>query len=382
MTVNTRPESLKVLVSAGEASADLCAADVLKRLAELVEQPLARGMGGGALAAAGMKLDFDLRRTTAMGGVEVAARLPQIVRAWVGLLALARRWRPDVLLAVDLPDFNVPLARLVKGLGVPVLGYVAPQFWAWRPGRLRHLSRSFDHVASVLPFECGPLRRAGVEATFVGHPLLDREPPTRFEARRALGIGDDQPCVALLPGSRPAEISRLLTPMLRAARDVRRRRNAAVLVAVASSLDRPPDLPSWCEAVTAQRHRRPGAIAMAAADVALVASGMATLEAALAEVPLIAVCRLGRSTYVTARAIVRCRHFALPNLVLGRRDYPELLQRAVTAASMADHVVHFLDHPEIGQRQRRSSQRLRELLKGPGASRTTAKLLLELVGAP
>lgn len=378
MTNQARPESLRILVSAGEASADRCAADVLKRLKGIVPSMQVRGLGGAALAEVGMDLDFDLRRTTSMGGVEVAARFPQIVRTWFGLIRLARRWRPDIVLAVDLPDFNIPLSRRFRKLGIPVLGYVAPQFWAWRPGRLRKLSQSFTHLACLLPFEKGPLQNAGVPSTFVGHPLLDSTPPSRDQARGALGLESGRSCLALLPGSRPSEIGRHLELMLGAAAAVRRRRDTAVLLAVAPSIRPTIAVPSWCRVVTTSEHPQPGACVLAAADFALVASGSATLEAALAEVPMIAVCRLNLSTYFMARTVVRCRYFALSNVLLGRRAFPELLQGAVTAGSMADYALYALNNPSFAQHQSEATRELRSLLAGPGASSTTAKLLAEL----
>ncbi len=337
-------------------------------------------MGGPELASAGMQLDYDLRDTTSMGITDVAFRLPRILRTWHGLRELARRWRPDVALAVDLPDFNVPLAIRLRKLGIPVLGYIAPQFWAWRPGRLERLSLAYDHVACALPFESGPLRAAGVSATFVGHPLLDAKPPDRKEARGVLALDDERPCLALLPGSRPAEIGRHLGPMLEAAEGVRSRRGASVLLAVAPSIEDSIPLPSWCRAISTEDHLQPGALALAAADVALVASGTATLEAAISNTPQVALCRLDLSTYILARLVVRCRYFALPNLVLGRRAFPELLQWSASASNMEDHTVYALDHPSFAERQQRAGKEVRDRLSGEGAARATARILMELAG--
>jgi lipid-A-disaccharide synthase len=369
---------MKVLAVAGESSGDRHAAAVITQLAGLHGPLEVRGMGGVALERSGARLDIDLRETTAMGSVELAGRMPKIIWAMLRLIGISRRWRPDVALLVDLPDFNLPLGRWLKSLGVPVLGYVAPQFWAWRPGRLSRLAESIDHLACVLPFELGPLRSAGVPATFVGHPLLDERRPDREEVRRAIGIDDGVTCLALLPGSRPAEIDRLLQPMLRAAAQIRSHSRVEIVVGIAPSLSRVATMPDWVRPLCHPTWEQPGSAALAAADVGLVASGTATLEAALSGLPQVAVYRLARASYALARLVVRSRFMALPNVILGHRVIPELLQGRASAEVMADHLRTFLHRPSLADQQRLACVPLRALLSGPGASFTTARLLARL----
>ena len=371
----------RVLVVAGEASADHHAAAVLRELRSLVGPVDARGLGGGALARAGLVLEQDLRRTTAMGGVEVLGRLPRIVSCFGRLLWLARRWRPQVALLVDLPDFNLPLGRRLRQLGIPVQGYVAPQYWAWRPGRLRAVAESVDGLSCVLPFEAEPLRRAGARATFVGHPLLDEVPLDRSEARQRLGLGDTALGLALLPGSRPGELAHHLAPMLTAAERLRRRFGTLrVLWPVPESLEQVPSVPDWVEVTRTSGSVPAGRLVLAASDAAVVASGTATLEAALAEVAHVIVYRFGWATSAAARLLVRCRFIGLSNLVLGRRAFPELTQSQVTADGLCSYGERLLrEAPERAAQRARWARELRERLQGPGAARTTALFVARML---
>lgn len=372
---------MKLLVVAGEASGDGHAARVVSALAELAGPLDARGMGGVALAGEGVRLDVDLRQTTAMGGLEVARRLPRLAAAFVRLLALARRWRPDAALLVDAPDFAIPLGARLRRLGVPVLGLVAPQFWAWRRGRLDVLAGSFDRLACILPFEEAPLRRHGVAATFVGHPSAEAAPIARDEARAALGLEAGARCLALLPGSRPGEVSRLAGPMLDAVTRLRAARpELRVVLALAPTVELPPRTPPWVGRVTgadagARAPASPGRLALAAADSAVVASGTATLEAALQATPQVAVYRLSAPSWIAARCLVRTRFVALPNILLNRGIVPELLQARACADQIAAVAAGLLGDDGVARAQRAAATRLRGLLRGPGAARTTAGLL-------
>lgn len=335
-------------------------------------------MGGSALAAEGVELIADLRRTTSMGGVEVIAKLPRTLTAASAVLRLARRWQPAAALLVDLPEVNLPLGRRLRRLGVPTVGYVAPQLWAWRSGRASGLSESFDRLACVLPFEEAPLRRAGVEATFVGHPAAERRRLTRLEARRALGLGLDDLCLALLPGSRPAEVARLLPVMLEAASRLRRRRLLRVVLPLAPTVTLPRSIPGFVEVMEQERGTAPGAAVLAGADAAIVASGTATLEAALAGTPQIAVYRMARSSYALARLLVRTRFIALPNILLRRPVVLELLQGQVDADLLTSMTGGLLDDDRCAREQRRVSSELWDQLRGPGASRTVAEMLITM----
>jgi lipid-A-disaccharide synthase len=338
-------------------------------------------MGGAELARAGVRLDVDIGRTTAMGGLELVRRLPAQVAAFARLLELARRWKPAAALLVDAPDFNLRLGARLRRLGVPVLGMVAPQFWAWRRGRLDALSSCLDRLACILPFEEAPLRRHGVDATFVGHPAAEAPPLARPRARAALGLGHEERCLALLPGSRPGEVSRLLGPVLGAAARLRvARPGLQVLLAAAPTVEVPRELPPWVRVVTGSEATPegaagPGRLALAAADAAAVASGTATIEAALQGTPQVALYRMAWPTWAAAHVLVRTRFAALPNILANRRLVPELLQGDACVDRLAAALGELLDGGEAARAQRDASAWLGDVLRGPGASRTTAAML-------
>lgn len=362
----------RVLVVAGEASADRYAARALSALAS--RRPVeAVGLGGEELEAAGLSLLADLRRTSAMGTTELVPRLPAIAAAFARVAREIVRRPPDLALLVDLPDFNLPLARLCRARGVPVLAYVGPQVWAWRAGRLAAMARDVACTALVLPFEPPLYASAGASATFVGHPLLDDPVPDRDGARRRLGLGARDRVVAVLPGSRPAELAHHLPALAEVAR---RLPGTEMLWPVAPSLpmtgvagDLGPMRPVRASAATV----------LAAADLALVATGTATLEACRAGVPSIFFHRASTTTWLAGRALVRVRHLALPNLLLERRAFPELWQSAVTGARLAREAERLAADPARIAAQRRDAAEVVRRLGTPGAAARVATLAEELL---
>jgi lipid-A-disaccharide synthase len=340
-----------LLVVVGEGSGDRAAAAALERL----EGVHAFGLGGAALANVGMELVGDIRDSTALGVGEAAARTGGVLRAWrrVGMAARARR--PLAALLVNYSEFNARLAPVLHGVGVRVLWYGAPQVWAWRRGRMESLRRSVDRMALMLPFEEPLWRQAGVDAHYVGHPSLETTRLDRDAARQELGLTSFAAAVAILPGSRPHEVRRLLVPMLDAYEKVRSdRASVDARVLVAPSLD--ASTRAWMCALC--RRRRVGAFdvdarlgamnILPAFDAALCASGTASLEAALARAIPVVAYRVGLATELTARLLVRTPHIALPNVLLGRRAFAELLQREVRVDRLASALADALDRrPEL-----------------------------------
>ncbi|HEY3821592.1 MAG TPA: hypothetical protein VGL81_30705 [Polyangiaceae bacterium] len=336
-----------LLVVAGESSGDRAAAAVLERL----EGVRAFGLGGPALAGAGAELIGDLRESTALGVGEAAARAGSVLRAWRGVLRAARARRPLAALLVNYSEFNTRLAPVLHDAGIRVLWYGAPQVWAWRPRRVESLRRSVDRMALMLPFEEPLWRQAGVDAHYVGHPARETKLLTRDAARHALGMTPFAAAVAILPGSRPHEVRRLLLPLLDAYEHVRvDRASVDGRVLLASGLDE--STRRWARALCVERRvtsfdvdPRVGAMSVLPGfDVSLCASGTASLEAALARAVPIVAYRVGLATELTARLLVRTPHVALPNVLLGRRAFPELLQRDVRADRLARALAETLDH--------------------------------------
>ena len=338
-----------LLVVAGEASGDRAAAGVITALGALTSVR-ASGMGGGAMAAAGVSLVHHLKDTTAMGLGAVAFRAGGIALAAGRLLHAARRDRVQAALLVNYSDFNARLAPLLHERGIHVVWYGAPQIWAWRRGRASALRRSVDRMAVMLPFEEALWRSEGVDARYVGHPAREVVLSSRHQARAELGLTELARTVAILPGSRPHEVRALLPTMLEAVERVRLdRASLDARVLLAPSLDRPTRDFARAEAtrygvdtVDVLASRGAGAL-LAAFDVALTASGTATLEAALARAVPVVAYRVGILTELVARALVHTEHYALPNVLLGRRVFPELLQRDMNSASLAAAVARALE---------------------------------------
>ena len=327
-----------LLVVAGEASGDRAGAQVVARLSREEPRPHVFGMGGGALDRAGMDLVADLRQLTALGIGEVAARAAPIATAHARLVRAARLRKPRAALLVNYTEFNLRLAPRLHEAGVRVLWYGAPQIWAWRAGRAAALRKSVDRLAVILPFEEELWRAEGVDARYVGHPAREITLLDRDAARAALGLTPYAPAVAILPGSRPHEVRAHLGPMLDAYERLRRdRASLDARVMLAGSLDARTRAQALSRAIALRvpvfdvDPHLGAAPVLPAFDVTLCASGTASLEAALARAVPVVVYKAGLLTELAARAFVRTRRFALPNVLLGRDAFVELVQRDVNA---------------------------------------------------
>ncbi len=374
-----------VLIVATEASADLHAARVLDELRLLCPTVKAFGMGGAHLRASGLTALRQAEEMSVMGVAEVLPKIPLILGILRELAAAAAARRPAVALLVDSPDFNLPLAKRLRALGVKVVYYVSPSVWAWRRRRVKTIARVVDRMLCILPFEEGFYRGTGVSARFVGHPLAERPPPGSPAGYRAtLGLGAGRITIALLPGSRRSEVKRIFPPMLEAAeRILARHPDAQFVVPIASTLTQETLVPYLA------RHRglevllAPGQTeaAVGASDVALVKSGTSVLEAALMLRPMVAVYRLSWLTYLVGRLFVRLAHFTLVNILAGRSLIPELLQRQATPARMAAEVERLLEDGAARAEQVRGLAEVRAALGSPGAPRRVAEELAAYLGA-
>jgi len=369
----------ELLVVAVEASADAHGAAVLRELRALQPGLRAFGAAGPLLRAEGCEALVRAEHLSVMGIAEVLPALPRILGSLSRLARAARERRPAAALLIDSPDFNLRLARRLRRMGVPVVYFIGPSVWAWRAYRVRQIARDVRRMLVVLPFEQQFYEERGVQATYVGNPVADRlrELPPRVgrdELRRELGVEAGAQVLALLPGSRRQEIARLWKPMLEAARLLRARRPGLRLVApVAPTLDRALfDAPD----VTLVDGR--AADVLAAADAAVVASGTATLEAALAPCPTVVVYRLSWLTWLVGRLLVRVRFVSLVNLLAGRALVPELLQRRCTPEGIAAAVAPLLDDGPARAAQLEGMRALREALAPPGSPRAARRAAEEL----
>ncbi len=373
-----------VLVSAGEASGDRHAAGLLREALGLAPGLRIAGIGGDHLRRLGAEIVADARDLGVVGISEVLEQAPALLRAQRAMRRRLREARPDVLLLVDFPDFNLMLAAVAAALGIPVVYFVSPQVWAWRKGRVRTIRRRVTRMLVIFPFEEDFYRAHGVPVTFVGHPLVDT-PLARVaagEARRRLGLEPGTPVYGLLPGSRQGEIRRLLEGMFATAREVvAREPSATFLMPVADTLD---------QGALGEAVARTGLPVVAlrgafdalvnACDAAVAASGTVTLELALRDVPPVVVYRTSALSYAIARLAVNVEHVSLVNLVAGRRLVPELLQGDFVPARAADEVLRLGRPGPERDAVLAGLQEVRGRLGPPGAYRRAAEALIEVLG--
>ena len=361
----------EVLFVAGEASGDLHAAGVAEELRELRPELELTGFGGPLMEKAGVAL-FDHYETGLMGFVEIIRHIPSHFELLQKIRRRMEGGNVSLMIVIDYPGFNMKAASAARNAGVPVLYYVTPQIWAWGEGRVTKLARIVTKAAVILPFEENLLRGYGVDATFVGHPLLDRirDLQSRDEARRTLRLSLVRPVLALFPGSRQQEIDRHIDDFVDAAREVERRCPALqVVVGVAPTVTLEP---SRCPFRLV--HSASFSV-LRAADAALCKSGTTTLEAALAECPLAVAYRTSAISYALARLMVKIPHIGLVNVVAGREVAREFVQDDLEPMAVAAQLERLLDHDDP-ERQRvlQGLGEVRSRLGTPGAARRVAEM--------
>jgi lipid-A-disaccharide synthase len=369
----------RLLISSGEASGDLYAAELVRHLAPHAPGLDVFGLGGDRLAAQGAHLLAHARELAVVGLLEVVTHLRRIRRVFHRVLDEVDRQRPDAAVLIDYPDFNLRLARQLAARGVPVLYYVSPQVWAWRRGRLKTIRETVARMIVIFPFEERLYREAGVPVTFVGHPLVDlvQGSVDRAAVRRSLGLDPGRPLVALLPGSRAQELAHHLPRMLGAVRLLRERRpDLQFALALAPSLD-PAGVASTLEKSPVEVVAGRTQDVLSACTAAVVASGTATVEATLLRVPMVVVYHLSPVTYVLGRRFVSVPHYAMVNLIAERRVVTELIQGDFTPRRTAAEVLELIQDEPRRQRMLDDLDDVRRRLGGPGASARAAEQVLQ-----
>lgn len=369
-----------IFISAGEESGDLHGAALARALRARFPHARLLGLGGARMQAEGVELLAGLNELAVMGFVEVIRHLPFFIDLRKRVFAALEREGVDLVIPIDYPGFNLRLAKHARGRGLPVLYYIAPQVWAWHKSRVRDLSRDADRVAVVLPFEEAFLRTAGVNATFVGHPLLDRPPPPfpRDAWARQNGLDPQRPILALFPGSRAQEVRRHLE-LFSSAAALAVSRNPAVqpVIGVPRGIDRGVYGGALWPLVEST-----GGMLLQYATAALVKSGTTTLEAGIAGTPMAVVYRMAPLSYALAKRVVKVPHIALANLIAERRVAPEFVQDAATPQALADALLPLLDEQSQERREMvEGLSMIRGKLGGPGASARVAEIAGELLGA-
>ncbi|MGH7262377.1 MAG: lipid-A-disaccharide synthase [Candidatus Rokuibacteriota bacterium] len=373
-----------IMLVAGEASGDLHGATVARQLRRLAPSVSLTGMGGPRMAEAGVGLLWDVTRLAVVGGSEAVRRVPALYRTYRQLVSRLKEEPPRAVVLIDFPEFNLRVARQAKRIGIPVIYFIPPQVWAWRQGRVRVIARLATSVLVVFPFEVPLYESAGACVKFVGHPLLDAlaAPPARGESRGTLGVPAETTLVGLLPGSRREEVERLLPEMLRAAALIRRARPAVQFVlAPAPTVDGTlvhsvlAGAPVPVPVATGRAYE-----VMAASDLLLVASGTATLEAALIGTPMVVCYRVSRVSQLVGRLLLRTPWISLANIVAGRAVVPELLQDDATGGRMAAEALRLLGSPEALGAQRAAFAEVRGNLGTAGVGERVALSVLEVAG--
>jgi lipid-A-disaccharide synthase len=378
-----------ILVSAGDASGDIHAAAFVHALRERLPGARFLGLGGVELEKEGVELVVHQREVAVAGLLEVAGGLRKILGAWRALGRALRETHPDLVVLVDTPDFNLPMARRARRAGIPVLYYIGPQVWAWRRGRVRKIARRVDRLAVIFPFEAELYRPTGLRVDFVGHPLVERmalamERHERAADRRTLALDPDAPTMALLPGSRRNEIENVLPLFLATARVVHARDpRVAFVLPVAPTLRREwldekvraAGLPSLLrlEVVEGRIYE-----ALSACDVALAMPGTVNLEVALMGRPQVAAVRVNWLTWQIARRLVRVPWVTLPNLIARAPVVPEFLQDEARPEALAEALLGLLSGPARAT-QLAALALVRERLGPGGAAERTAEIARAMI---
>ena len=369
------------MIIAGEASGDFHGAKLVEAMRARNNSLFFCGIGGNALKTAGVRILVDASELAVVGITEVFSKASRILKG-IGLTKrLLKSLKPDLIVLIDFPGFNLHVAATAKKLGVPVLYYISPQIWAWRPGRVRKIGQRVNHVAVILPFEEEFYRKHHIPVTFVGHPLLDNH--TIPDPASVTQTNNHDPVVGFLPGSRDREIESLLPLMLTAAKDLLKHNpNIKFIISIAPSIEktaiealvRTQGLTSNYELVSDRVEN-----IFSRCSLAVVASGTVTLEAAICGTPIIIAYKISPISALIAKLLVDVKHIGLVNLIAGKEIAPELVQEQATAENIRDAVLHLLGDDGILETQRREMLKVRKLLGGPGASAQVAEIAMNML---
>ena len=372
---------MRVMIIAGEASGDLHGAGVVRELKALSPECEIFGIGGDKMQAAGMGLIYHVRELSVMGFWEVLQHLPLLRSVEKTLETLLKARRPDVLVLIDYPGFNLRFARFARRQKIKILYYISPQVWAWNRRRVRTMKGLIDKMLVVFPFEEEIYREEGIDVEFVGHPLLevlDHEPQGRREFCRRYGFDEQKPILGLFPGSRRQELERIFPAMLGAARILHRDRGVQIAVGVASVLEMDYVKAFLRDDFPVQLVQHATYDVMKNADLAIVTSGTATLETAYFQTPMIVVYRTSILTYLVGRLLIRIKNIGLVNIVAGQQIVPEILQGQVTPEKLAAESAKLLDDRSMREKIAGNLAAVKEKLGSAGASARVARTILSL----
>ena len=373
------------MIVCGEASGDLHGASLARELAGLDSSLELSGIGGAGMAEAGVKLFYDISNLAVMGIIEVFSRFKDIRSAMNILQEHFKTKRPDLLILIDYPGFNLELARRAKKYNIPILYYISPKIWAWREGRVERIKRYIDRMAVILPFEKKFYLGHGVDVDFIGNPLLDQVhtniTPVEFKIRH--NIDTDATVIGIMPGSRKHEIKKLLPLFIKSAVRLNTEIGKCVfLLPLAPTLseDEIKKYLGGYDSLDIRIMKNEHYETMAACDAAMAASGTLTMELAILRVPMVVCYRVSLPSYLLAKPFIKVKYASLVNLVAGKEVVPELLQYMVTPDNIYNKIFPLLvDRVRRDEMQTQLSE-VCELLGEPGASKRAAKIAIEMMG--
>lgn len=375
---------MKIMMSAGEASGDMHAAAVAAELKRIMPDADLFGMGGADMRKSGVRIIYDIENLGIIGVVEVIRHIPLFFRLRSMLKEAMIKEKPDVLVCVDYPGFNMKLAHVAKELGIPVIYYIAPTIWAWNKGRAKNIVRDVEQVASIFPFEAEAYWKAGARVTFVGHPLADTvKPSMSFEEAMDYFHGNpDKKRVLLMPGSRKNEVAGLLPVMIQAAEKLAEKEECQFFIPRASTISKEMLLSiigKTSLSIEITEGHQYDLMQICTACVA--SSGTATLETALMELPTVLVYKLAPFTWFLANLLVHVKYAGLPNLLLGREVTPELLQDRARAENIVSILLPWLQDEKARQKNIEEIREVRKALGSGGAVHRVAELIIKTAGA-
>ena len=385
--MDTGTPDRRIMIIAGEASGDLHGANLARELKKLDSGLQLSGIGGTGMSGAGVSLFYDIANLAVMGIIEVLSRLKDIRSAMNILEEQFRTKRPDLLVLIDYPGFNLELARRAKKFNIPVLYYISPKIWAWREGRIERIKKYVDRMAVILPFEKKFYQRHGVDVHFVGNPLLDQvhatATPAEFKARNNIDPGAT--VIGIMPGSRRQEIAKLLPLFMQTALKLNSEiKNCVFLLPLASTLT-VDEILNHCGQIDSQldmriiKEERYGA--MAACDAAMAASGTLTMELAILRVPMVVCYRISMLSYLLAKPFIKAKYASLVNLVAEKEVVPELLQLEATPENIHTKILPLLLDKKAAGAMQQELAGVCDQLGEPGASKRAAELVMEMLAA-
>lgn len=370
----------QILIIAGEASGDLLGAHLAKSLKSLDPQLKLAGMGGKKMCEAGIDVFIDAKKLAVVGILEIISQLGYILRARHCLKNRFKNERPDLVIFIDYPGFNLHMAKKAKKAGIKVLYYVSPQIWAWRYGRIKKIKKYVDHMAVLFPFEEKLYKRENIPVSLVGHPLIDIAVPSlsREQVHQKFGLSEEKPIIGLFSGSRSQEVSRLLPIMTSATRLIKKRIPNAQLVLPLAPNFSPQDVRNYLFPEIKIIEDNTYNI-LSVCDVAIAVSGTVTLEIALYQIPFVILYKVTPLTYWLGKRLIQVPFIGLSNLVAEERITPEFIQHQATPQAISNEICLLLKDLTYRRSYLNKLKLLRAKLGGGGASLKTARLALKIL---